>query len=144
MNPGCEPGKMGYPKNNSLIRNSDYFILSLLIAVAALVLLFIPGRWLNSGSSWCLHYRLLGVQCPFCGSTRGAFALLHGHIVQALRLNFNILLLALLCPVIVWRAFSQHPLPAKITRIMLWVLLAGYVLLYISRITGADRLILSR
>ena len=35
----------------------------------------------------CPVYRLLHLQCPGCGTTRALAALLHGHIIEALRLN---------------------------------------------------------
>lgn len=126
-----------------MIRNSNYFILSLVLTAAGIFLLFIPRYWLFSGQSLCLHYRLLGIQCPFCGSTRGAYALLHADLLQALRLNFNILILALLYPLFVLRAFSDRAWIIGTTRVILWVLLAGYILIYLARLTGADRWILS-
>jgi len=35
----------------------------------------------------CPVYRLLHLECPGCGTTRALAALLHGHIMEALRLN---------------------------------------------------------
>ena len=49
----------------------------------------------------CPIKQLLGLECPGCGATRAAAALLHGHLREALRQN------ALFVCVIPWMAFSS-------------------------------------
>ena len=41
----------------------------------------------------CPIHQLLGIECPGCGATRALAALLHGHLMQALRLNALFVLL---------------------------------------------------
>jgi hypothetical protein len=45
---------------------------------------FVAGRELRWG---CLFQRTFGVPCPACGMTRGVLLTLHGHIIDALRVN---------------------------------------------------------
>jgi hypothetical protein len=58
----------------------------LVIAGAATYLfLFDPAR--GTGYPSCPFLTLTGLQCPGCGSTRGLHQLLHGHPVDAFKLN---------------------------------------------------------
>jgi hypothetical protein len=41
----------------------------------------------------CPIHRILGIECPGCGSTRALAALLHGHLLEALRCNALFVLL---------------------------------------------------
>jgi hypothetical protein len=45
---------------------------------------FVAGRELRWG---CLFRRAFGLPCPACGMTRGVLLTLHGHIIDALRVN---------------------------------------------------------
>ena len=49
----------------------------------------------------CPIHQLFGIECPGCGATRALAALLHGHLLEALRLNalFVLLLPAVLAGV---------------------------------------------
>ena len=47
----------------------------------------------------CPFHQLTGLDCPGCGSTRAAHALLHGHLVTAL--HFNALFVVSL-PLLAW------------------------------------------
>ena len=56
-----------------------------LTAVAALVFFFNPSS--HGFYPVCQFHRLTGLNCPGCGGTRALYALLHGHLVLALRDN---------------------------------------------------------
>jgi hypothetical protein len=45
---------------------------------------FVAGRELRWG---CLFRRAFGLPCPACGMTRGVLLTLHGHFLDALRVN---------------------------------------------------------
>ncbi len=56
-----------------------------LLLAAAYVFLHDP-----TAQSWypqCAFHQWTGFWCPGCGTTRAVYALLHGHVVEAFRLN---------------------------------------------------------
>jgi hypothetical protein len=58
---------------------------AVLLATAAVFLVFPPAQY--SFYPQCPVYHYLHILCPGCGATRALAALLHGQIVEALRLN---------------------------------------------------------
>jgi hypothetical protein len=74
----------------------------LFAAASALLLCFPPSRY--AFYPQCPIYQYLHLQCPGCGTTRALAALLHGHLLEALRLNalttltiFLVAVYAILC-----------------------------------------------
>ena len=63
------------------------FVSVLVLAAGALTFLFfndpLESRWLPP----CLFYKLTGIYCPGCGSTRATYHLIHGNILMSLRNN---------------------------------------------------------
>ncbi|WP_348267976.1 DUF2752 domain-containing protein [Edaphobacter paludis] len=57
-----------------------------IIALASVILLRFPPEQ-YSFYPQCPIYRYLHIECPGCGTTRALAALLHGHILEAFRLN---------------------------------------------------------
>jgi hypothetical protein len=53
--------------------------------VAAVVYFFNPSS--HAFYPVCQFHRLTGLNCPGCGGTRALYALLHGHLAEALRDN---------------------------------------------------------
>jgi hypothetical protein len=53
--------------------------------VCAALLVFPPAR--ESFYPACPIYRIFGIECPGCGATRALAALLHGRLIEAMRLN---------------------------------------------------------
>lgn len=66
-------------------------LIAAIAIVAAIVLIYIYSTFDPSadGSLFprCTFKTLTGLDCPGCGSQRAIHALLHGHVVEALRLN---------------------------------------------------------
>jgi hypothetical protein len=52
---------------------------------SAFIYAFDPSR--NAVYPQCFLYRTTGIYCAGCGATRAAYALLHGHVLQALHDN---------------------------------------------------------
>ena len=59
--------------------------LAAVMAVAAVLRHFPPEQY--GFYPQCPVYALLHIECPGCGTTRALAALLHGHVMEALRLN---------------------------------------------------------
>ena len=101
----------------------------------AVVYFFNPGS--NGFYPICLFHQLTGLNCPGCGGTRSAYALLHGNIMLALKDNaLFVVLLAAAVARGIWfaaKTIRRQPaaniLPAK----FLWVLLAVVVIFMVLR-----------
>jgi hypothetical protein len=85
----------------------------------------------------CLFHQLTGLDCPGCGGTRSAYALLHGNVALALKDNA---LFVLLIPAValrgVWFAgkkFLGRPVGKFFPANCLWVLLAGTIIFTVLR-----------
>lgn len=83
-----------------MLDRSRYWVLLLpaSLIVGGVVLYFVTSEkatWLPP----CLFHKFTGLYCPGCGTTRGLHALLHGHVLAALR--FNVITIAAL-PVLVY------------------------------------------
>lgn len=85
----------------------------------------------------CFFYRVTGLYCPGCGSTRCLHALLHGDLVQALA--YNVFLVILLPPLAVWglrrwyaairgRVVVTRRLPAWSIRVFFFLVLGYWIL----------------
>lgn len=70
------------------------------VAVAALLFFCDPSR--TPIYPVCLFHRLTDLNCPGCGSLRAMHQLLHGNVLEALRLNA---LLVLSLPFFAWIGF---------------------------------------
>ena len=109
------------------------------VGAGAVVFFFNPGS--NGFYPVCLFHQMTGLNCPGCGGTRAAYALLHGNVHAALRDNA---LFVLLLPVVAlrgaWLAGKKSIgkpvgqfLPAFLPAKSLWVLLAIAVVFTVLR-----------
>jgi hypothetical protein len=74
-----------------------------IIALAAVILLRFPPEQYSFYPP-CPIYRYFNIECPGCGTTRALAALLHGHILEAIRLNA--LTMSLLPPAAIYAVLS--------------------------------------
>ena len=66
--------------------------LLILAALGGAVVLFLFNPATHSFYPVCQFHQLTGLNCPGCGMTRAASALLHGHLMAALRDNLLLVL----------------------------------------------------
>jgi hypothetical protein len=103
--------------------------------LAAVVYFFNPAS--NGFYPVCRFHQLTGLNCPGCGSTRALYALLHGHLLAALR--DNALLVAGLAAAVArgawlgWCRLRGRNLPAFFPPRWLWPLLVVVALFGILR-----------
>ncbi len=105
------------------------------LAGAAVVFIFNPAT--HTFYPVCQFHRLTGLECPGCGATRAAYALLHGNLFAALRDNALFVLtlgtLAARGIWFVWKNFrgcgNGEFFPVK----FLWLLLAAAIAFAVLR-----------
>ena len=84
-------------------RHLANLLLAAAFLVCAVLLLYPPAS--TNFYPACPIHRYLHIDCPGCGATRALAALLHGRIVEALRLNA---LFVLLLPVVLAGAIESY------------------------------------
>jgi hypothetical protein len=95
------------------------------MALAAAVLVLAALAFSTPGdSAWlpgCIFYKLTGLYCPGCGTTRMLFYLVHGHPIQAFRSNpLTLLVLPIVLYSLIRNSFALK-LPALPTICAPWV-----------------------
>jgi len=117
--------------------NKNYLILVSIIVTGLVVIFLIPPEFLFSKHSICIHYRILGVQCPFCGTTRAIYSFMHLNFGSAWKFNFNVFPLALLLPIFILRIVNSALLTLRLEKFILLLLAAGYIIIYILRLAAS-------
>ncbi len=115
------------PSKNQLIRIG-------VIGAAMLVMFFIPFERFSESQSICIHYNVLGVQCPLCGMTRAVQLFLHFSFASALHYNVVVLLLPLYLLVDVLTCFFYQHWLVLIRKSVVISIFAALLLLYTYRI----------
>ena len=85
----------------------------------------------------CPFYSITGLYCPGCGSQRAIHQFLHGHLLEGLKHNFLILILATVLiydgTIFLLNHFTKKPLKnllhqSRITKLILIIILSFWVL----------------
>lgn len=131
---GCGvPPKLAEPSD----RRSSIFASVILAAAGAAAILFFFNPTQYGFYPVCYFHAATGLNCPGCGSLRAIHQLLHGHFVEAARLN---LLLLLCLPYFGWRTIRfavarlrGQPVAFAIQPVWLWTILCVAVVFTVLR-----------
>lgn len=104
-------------------------------AVIAIFWALLPVNFIFNSQSVCFHYKLLGLQCPFCGLSRAAYLLVHLQLAQAWQLNPLIFFIAWLYA-LEWATLTSIKLIPVIRKFSWWTGLGLVLLIYGMRLTG--------
>lgn len=118
--------------DNTQNRKLKPFVLSG-IALLAIVWALLPSGVVFESESVCMHYRWLGLQCPFCGLSRAGYEMLHLNIQEAWHLNPLIFYICWLYA-LEWCTFFKLPFVSEIRKISWWIGLGLAIMLYGLRI----------
>ncbi len=124
--------KKQYPKK----LKQEIFLIILFITIL-FIIFHLPSGWIyNESNSICIHKRLFGIGCPLCGITRAAYDIVHFNFAKAIKENFNVLPLTI--TLICWIVYYFYPMSIirKLCIIMLFVTLAGFIIVYTLRLCG--------
>ena len=113
-----------------------YFIIALLtFALVYFYFIYNPGAL--SIFPKCPFYSLTGLYCPGCGSQRAIHQFLHGHLLEGLKHNFLIVILATVLiydgTIFLLNHFTKKPInnllhQSIITKLILIIILSFWVL----------------
>lgn len=75
-----------------------YRIITILIPLAVITAFLLRNQLVVMSEYFprCTFYSLFHLYCPSCGNTRSVLALLHGNILESLRYNLSIAIMAIL------------------------------------------------
>lgn len=118
-------------------RNFSIVVLVLFTTTAGAGILFFFNPTQYGFYPVCYFHAITGLSCPGCGSLRAMHQLLHGHVVEAARLN---LLLVLCLPCLGWRTMRfattrlrGQPATFTIQPVWLWTFLCVAVVFTVLR-----------
>ena len=106
----------------------------IVIITGILLLYFMPETILFSDNPLCLHYRIFGIECPFCGLTRAGYSFLRFQFSKGMHLNPAILPLMLLIVSDIFRRFTRVNTFVYTNKIFLVLTAIAFIVVYIARI----------
>ena len=116
--------------NNQLIRLSVLIVLVLVVALMPDEILF------DETHVVCIHYYLLGFQCPLCGMTRAVHEFTHLQFASAINYNVVVALLPLYLIMDIATIFFKQNGLVLVRKAVVILIIAGLLLLYVFRIVN--------
>jgi len=120
--------KIAQAPSNQLIRLTIILGLLLIVALIPCQILF------DETHSVCIHYWLLGFQCPLCGMTRAVYEMTHLRFATAINYNAVVALLPLYLATDIATLFFKQNWLLQVRKTFLLLIIAGLLMLYAFRI----------
>ena len=115
-------------------KSVNHLVRIIVLAVLVLSLFIIPHNWLFQTAPNCIHYKLSGIQCPFCGITRAAYLFSRFHFVAGLHYNPAVFLLPFYFVSDVTAFFYQRKWIITLKRVLTAAIVVSFLLVYAYRI----------
>lgn len=119
-------------KNEIQYRNLKMIVL-LSFALLSVIWALLPGKIVFGSAPVCIHYKILGLQCPFCGLSRAGYYLLHLNLKEAWLCNPLIFWIGWLYT-LEWMTFLNYSRVMKVRKLSWWTALVLVVAVYVPRI----------
>lgn len=110
------------------------FTTVIIILFFTLVIYILPADILfNNDFRVCIHKQWFGFECPFCGTTRAVYQLIHFRIAPAIEFNPAVLFLFLYFFIVVIKILTDKKIFLTLQYIVLFLTICCLLLLYIMR-----------
>lgn len=98
------------------------------ITLLSFVFLYFTAGDIAAQLPQCLFLKYTGMYCPGCGATRAVLSVLHGRFIMALRYNFGLCALGVICILCyIEYAFNKKILPRSP---WFWIVFGVILVLY--------------
>jgi hypothetical protein len=104
-------------------------------AFLAIIWALVPESVVFKSAPVCIHYRIFGLQCPFCGLSRAGYCLLHLRLAEAWLYNPLIFFIAWLYTLELATFFHLKYIPV-VRKTSWWVGLGLVVIIYVIRLAS--------
>jgi hypothetical protein len=114
-------------------KSTNQFIRIVVLLILLFILWLLPFDVLSDSESVCIHYHLLGFQCPLCGMTRAVHLFLHFHFLSAIQHNILVLFLPFYLLADILSLILKYEWLCRLKKILLLLLAVAFVVLYVFR-----------
>jgi len=112
------------------LKLTNQFIRIVVLLILLFILWIIPFDILSGSRPVCVHYHLLGFQCPLCGMTRAVHLFLHFHFLSAMQHNILVLFLPFYLLADISSLILKYEWLYRLKKVLLLLLAAALVVLY--------------
>ncbi|MFA9389980.1 MAG: DUF2752 domain-containing protein [Prolixibacteraceae bacterium] len=115
--------------------SKNHLIRLIVLGLSVLVVLLIPFDVLfGTAYPLCIHYHILGFECPLCGMTRAVHALVHLQFLSALQYNVVVVLLPVFFVLDIVSFFNHVNWLLKLKKMVVFVIAISFLALYVFRV----------
>jgi len=118
-------------------QHKNHLIRLIVLLISLLFLMIIPFDTLfTKNQTICIHYHLLGFQCPLCGLTRAVHQFMHFHFASALNYNVVVAMLPLYLLIDIATYFLKRNWLWQMKKLVFVLIIVSLLALYAFRIAN--------